>query len=53
MTSSEFENKKLLSKIETIERAKKSAEMKLETLRTETENKLTKLREEKDVLEDR
>lgn len=53
LTATEIENRKLTSKVESVDRDRKSAEAKIETLKSETERKLSKLRAEKDSLEDR
>jgi hypothetical protein len=41
------------SRLDVLEREKRSAESKVETVKAETETKLSKLRAEKDVLEEK
>ncbi len=53
MTKLELEKTKLIAKIEILEREKKSADKKYDSLKSESEKKISELRTEKDSLEDR
>jgi hypothetical protein len=53
VTKLELEKTKLIAKIEILEREKKSADKKYDSLKSESEKKISELRTEKDSLEDR